>query len=391
MKISIIVPIYNAEKYLENCINSIINQSYYNMQIVLVNDGSTDKSGSICEKYASNDDRILYIEKKNGGLVSARKAGVLNADGDYIGWVDADDWVEANYFESMVNAQNETAADIVCAAHFHDIAENSEKIVGTILAGTYDKKDLLPQMLYGGSFFEFGIQPHVWNKLFKREILMKTQLKVDDRIVYGEDTAVTYPSILKADKVCITDIAGYHYVQRQSTISKNKCLYEKERLTLLMEHLKQQFNIEGISEILMPQLYQYKKYVLLMRQPQILDERMGCNGQILMPYGGIEQNSKIVLYGAGVLGQRIYRYLEQYRTAQIVFWVDRNYKVYQAGCLDVHNPEELISFFQYDYILIANSLERSVQGIIKYMRKMKISQSKIRWLMPEFIDVNFRI
>lgn len=391
MKISVIVPIYNAEKYLEQCINSIVNQSCCDIQIILVNDGSTDKSGNICKRYARADSRILYIEKSNDGLASARKVGVINASGDYIGWVDADDWIEKDYFADMLTAQSETTADIVCATHFHDIGEKSEKIVGVVPIGTYEKEDLLPHLLYGGSFFEFGIQPHVWSKLFKREILLETQLRVDKRINYGEDVAVTYPSILKAGKICVTDITGYHYMQRQHTMAKKEYPNEEDRLSILFGYLKQEFITKNGCKMLASQLNQYEKYALLMRQPQVLDKRLAHHGEVLMPYGGIHKNSRIILYGAGVLGQRIYHYLKKNELANVVLWVDRNYKVYQSNHLEVYDPKEIMCFPLYDFILIANSSERSVKDIIKYLCKMRILRNRIRWLKTWFVDIDFRI
>lgn len=388
MKISVIVPIYNAEKNLEQCVDSIIHQSYSDMQIILVNDGSTDKSENICKRYADIDNRVLYIAKSNGGLVSARKEGVLNANGDFIGWVDADDWVEKDYFADMAAAQNETAADIVCATHYHDIGKDSRKIVGAVPIGTYEREDLLPYLLYGGKFFEFGIQPHVWSKLFRRNILLETQLKVDERIIYGEDVSVTYPSILKADRVCVTDITGYHYVQRQHTMAKKEFPKEEERLSILFRYMKQEFDV---SEVLESQLNQYKKYAFLMRQPHILDQCLSQNGEILMPYGGIDKNSRVILYGAGVLGQKIYYYLKQYGLARVVLWVDNNYEIYQSQNMEVYAPKEIKELSSYDLIVIANSSECIAAVIIESLCKMEIPRIKIRWLASLFIDIDFRM
>ena len=110
--ISIIIPVYNAEKYLPNCLDSVINQTYKNLEIILVDDGSTDKSSEICDEYAQKDFRIKLIHKENGGVSSARNAGLALVSGDYIAWVDSDDFVAPDYIEYMYKLLKEYDADI---------------------------------------------------------------------------------------------------------------------------------------------------------------------------------------------------------------------------------------------------------------------------------------
>lgn len=390
MKISIIVPIYNAERYLEECINSLLRQKHSDIQIILVNDGSTDGSHEICEKFALRDKRILYIVKNNEGLVRARKVGLCNATGDYVGWVDADDWVEADYFSQMAEVQRKTEADIICSVHSHDIGGNSRKVVGKIPVGTYKKEEVLGNMLYAGSFFEFGIQPHVWSKLFRREILMKSQLDIDEGIVCGEDSAVTYPAILAGETICVTDITGYHYVQRQGSMVKTEYLDEELHIKSLIQYLNNKFMEYGVEKILGQQLIQYEKFVLLLRYFQALDKQMSDCGKILMPYGGIEEGSKMIIYGAGVLGQRIYQYLTGNNLAEIALWVDQNYQVYQAQGFQVDDPENIMQE-DYDFIVIANSVKTIAVSIREYLIKLNVPRNKIRWLTPWFTDASFKV
>lgn len=160
-RVSIIVPIYNAEEYLEKCITSIIHQSYKNLEIILVDDGSTDGSLEICKRYESIDTRIVVVEQRNFGVVRARQLGVKTATGDFIGWVDADDWIEPEYMEKLTRLQIESEADIVAAAHFHDIGNDSRLVKNGVNTGIYEVKQLLPVMLYTGEFFEYGITPQL--------------------------------------------------------------------------------------------------------------------------------------------------------------------------------------------------------------------------------------
>ena len=115
--ISVVVPIFNIDSYLEDCIDSIINQNHYDLEIILVNDGSTDKSGSICDRYASSDKRIKVIHKDNGGLVSARKAGTKKATGNYLSFVDGDDWIKPEHFSTLFKLANEHLSDLTISGH----------------------------------------------------------------------------------------------------------------------------------------------------------------------------------------------------------------------------------------------------------------------------------
>ena len=112
-KISIIVPIYNVEKYLSKCVDSILNQQYYDLEVILVDDGSTDHSGEIAESYKEKDERVIVIHKNNGGLSSARNAGLDVVHGDYVGFVDSDDWIEPNMYADMMNAMCKYKCDVV--------------------------------------------------------------------------------------------------------------------------------------------------------------------------------------------------------------------------------------------------------------------------------------
>lgn len=379
--LSIIVPVYNAGQFLEKCIRSIEGQTYRDMQIILVDDGSTDGSAELCDRHGAEDSRITVIHKPNGGLVSARKAGLKAATGAFIGWVDADDWVEPDYFGQMVQAQRESGADIVAAAHFHDIGTGSGKVCNAFPAGIYIREQLLPQLIYSGKFFEYGLQPHVYTKLIRKEILDKTQMAVDDRICAGEDAAVVYPSVVEADKVCMADICGYHYVQRQGSITKTRGADELGRFRVLASGLEDAFARRGVLDIMRPQMEQYEKYFLLLRQIQVLDQR------ILLPYGGIPLHSRVVLYGAGVLGQGLYRYLMGNQLAEIILWADQNYRNYQKQGMEVSEPAAIKGLDgQYEYVLIANTMESTADSIRKYLLGMQVPEEKIRWLSEGFIN-----
>lgn len=382
MTVSVIVPVYNAEKYLQHCVNSILGQTYKETELILVDDGSTDMSGKICDKYSKMDKRVITIHKTNGGSSNARKAGLAAAKGQYIGFVDADDWIESDYFEKMVKAQQDTGADIVVSNHFHDIGADSKKVCSNFPAGLYPKELLLPTLLYSGQFFEYGLQPHMVTKLFRKEILLKTQMCVDGRIIIGEDAAVVYPSVLEADTIYISDICGYHYVQRLGSMTKKETHDETGIYRLLFEHLENAFRHANVWSVMASQMEQYKKYLLFMRQMQSFDDR------VLLPFGGINRKSRVVIYGAGVLGQKMYNYLSAVDGMEVVLWVDKNYMAYQKNGMNVNHPEKILSLIDYDYILIANTVQRTADSIRQYLDNIGIVKEKIKWFSEEFVNWN---
>lgn len=240
--ISVIVPIYQIERYIGFCIESLLNQTYKNLEIILVDDGSSDRCPEICDLYASKDSRIKVIHKQNGGLVSARKAGLEIATGDYVGYVDGDDWVGAGFYESLYSAIATSDCDVVCAGQSRDLFNKSAHFTNPYPLGIYKGetlKILQKNMLSYCDFYRPGITTYVWNKLFKREILYKHQMNVDERISIGEDAAVTYPVLMECSSVYISDCVAYHYRQREDSMLKRSASFaaEAEKLKYLYEYM----------------------------------------------------------------------------------------------------------------------------------------------------------
>ena len=189
-KVSIVVPIYNVEKYLEQCIDSIINQTLKDIEIILVDDGSPDNCPQMCDEYAKKDSRIKVVHKKNGGLSSARNAGIEVATGDYIGFVDSDDYIELDMYEKMYNIAIENNVDFVMSDYYRVSEEG--KILATldIDAGIYDKnkikKDIFPTLIMGDDI-NYGSLLSVCYCLYKRNLFIKNNLMFDEEVKYSED------------------------------------------------------------------------------------------------------------------------------------------------------------------------------------------------------------
>ncbi len=213
--LSIIIPVFNAEKYLSCCLDSILSQTFTDYEVILVNDGSTDLSASICEEYAATHEQIHCLYQPNSGHTAARQNGVRASRGQYIAFVDSDDWVSCDMYSHMCTAARETLADIV-HCNFTAVMPDKQKVCGIPFSpGFYDKtalmKTVYPNMIYFGTYFVFGIAPNLWNKLFRRSILEKYLFDIPHNIVVGEDGPITYACILEASSMYFCDEAYYYY------------------------------------------------------------------------------------------------------------------------------------------------------------------------------------
>jgi len=222
--ISIIVPIYNKEDYLRQCLDSIINQSYTNFEVLLVNDGSTDSSGIICQEYSERDSRFRYIEKKNGGVSSARNLGLELSEGAYITFIDSDDWIEFNYLEVLYNALRENNTDVAISSY------KSYYLDGNFYLRVYSSQE--EEFLRIGKrnrdvfleeFPKLGKLNHdfhcIASKLFKRELLESQ--KFDESINYGEDLYFFFNLYLKIQSIIYVKEATYIYRQHGTNITLN--------------------------------------------------------------------------------------------------------------------------------------------------------------------------
>lgn len=247
-KISIIVPVYNVEKYLEQCLNSIINQTYKNLEIILVDDGSTDNSSDLCDLYAKNDKRIKIIHKINGGLSDARNVGLNVATGDFIGFVDSDDWIELDMYEIMLNAMLKSGSDIVSCGHFVEYKNKNYKV-------SNENKEINNSNIVKNYYSENNVFYGVCMRLYKNFIWKDLQYPVGK--LY-EDVFVFLESFLKADKIFSISDCLYHYRQRKSsTMGKN---FDKKQLDLIEGHNK---NLKIISEKFPIFIAKAKKEILL--------------------------------------------------------------------------------------------------------------------------------
>ncbi len=254
-KISVIIPVFRTEEYLEKCIRSVISQTYDRLEIILVDDGSDDNCPDICDRYAEKDGRIVVIHKENGGLSSARNAGLSAATGDYIAFVDSDDYLDGKIYETLVFAMEDS--DISICGYYSVKGESVKKQVGFSEKTVLSKNEALKEL-----FRDEKIKNHVWNKLFKKELF--------DNICFPdgrtfEDILTTYKLFENAKKITYVPYAGYYYADRATAISKQKnsetCFSRYWAHYLRYEDISKR--IPEYDEILLRQLFiQARAYML---------------------------------------------------------------------------------------------------------------------------------
>ena len=216
--ISVIVPVYNVEKYLRKCVDSVLSQTYTNLEIILVDDGSTDNSGKICDEYALKDPRIIVIHKQNGGLSSARNCGMKKAIGRFYAFVDSDDWIENIFIETLYNTLCKFKTQIACVGYYN--VKEGKMIAKQIAA---NPSIISSQQALQQSFGKLGF--FAWNKLFA--VSLFNQITFPNGQLF-EDMATIYKVFLQTDKVAISNLSLYYYNQsNMSSITKNKFSVKK--------------------------------------------------------------------------------------------------------------------------------------------------------------------
>ena len=387
--VSIIVPVYNAEKYLRKCIESIRSQTLENIQIILVDDGSVDLSGEICDEYAKSDERIGVIHKPNRGLVSARKSGLQLAKGDYIGFVDSDDWIEKDMFSDLYQLALGTGADIVAEGFMEDISGECREKRNQIKAGNYRKEEerafLYQNMLNCEDYFCMGIQPYLWNKLIRRELAESCMTAVEDSIRVGEDAAVIYPALLAAKNIVISSRCHYHYCIRGTSMIWKKEGEEKEiaGVVKLYRHFKACFSDVSSRYCLEQQLKRYTVNNYLTRAFEL----WGGESQSLPLSEEIKAEDPVVIYGAGALGRAIYQYGKTEACINVKAWADQNAERYQHIGLPVKIIEK-IDINEKDKILIAIFRNRAEQAVRKKLLERGVKENQIvSLLFPKMEDV----
>jgi glycosyltransferase involved in cell wall biosynthesis/biotin carboxylase len=379
--ISIVVPIYNLDAYLYQCVNSIVEQSYKNIEIILVDDGSTDNALEICEYFRKSDARVRVIVKSNGGLVSARKAGLNVAKGKYVFYVDGDDWINRDCIEQYYKLACAYDVDIVLGDYKREFLGNFVTIRNLMLPGYYNRsrieKEILPNMISHGTFFNHGLRTYSWGKLYKKSAILELQNQVPDGVMIAEDAALTYPAIYKSNSIYISDIALCNYRQRPNSILKSTKFDDKEiaRIAAAFEYLSTALDSHHSPYGFEYQLQAYFAAIITIRTGGFLGNlKLYEKFKI---FGEIPPGAQLALYNSGSFGQHAYKHLIQHSVFALVGWFDRDYKENNILKMNVSNPEDLYGY-SFDFMIVP-SFDPALQVEVEELFKMQgLDRSKIR-------------
>lgn len=383
--VSVIIPVYNMEKYLDECISSAVNQTYGNIEIILIDDGSTDNSGDICDRYEKKDSRIKVIHKKNEGLVCARQTGFENSSGEYIMPLDADDWLDIFAVEKMVEKFSEdvdvvlsNVIDVVGKQKHLRLPDSEEGVYG-IYQGSYIWNNLFVCSI---DPTKRGIRSNIWSRMFKRQLYGKWQNQVPKNITNGEDDAAFFPMILDSKSIYIMEKGLYYCRNREESMSRAK---ENIRLSQLVEL---EDYLGGIIERKWPGQVQFFCDYMKIRfndysRVKYGDNKNspGCSGAFInmyyVPYEKMPAGKKVIIYGAGRVGNSYFKQLKENKYSKIVARVDEKGKKIE-GVISVDEGLKL----DYDYILIATAKIQYMEEIRDNLLKKGVPYNKIIDVIP---------
>lgn len=383
--ISIVVTAFNTEDFLSECINSIRNQSYSNLEVILVDNGSTDGTSKMMDYYKERDNRVKVIHKKYGTPYSGRKAGVMLATGKYLGFVDSDDYIDEDMYEKL--SETIEGYDIVTSGYKKEIAGKMYEFFDTLPFGSYKSETemnyLMEHMILLPYTDKEGIKGRVSDKLFRTDILKTVCTEIEES-GFPDDSAIAYSYISKCKNVFVSDICGYTY--RVNPLSVTHAYYDNylSDLNIFYKNMLFIFSKNKKSKALVRQLEEFVSILLSDAGSRMNFGLYSRAKKYIFPFINILDDKKIVLYGSGDVGQDYYSQIQKLKMCNIVLWVSKNRKVLQGSNLELSPLSSLLSE-QFDYVIIAVSRKDMALDIKKELVEMGVKDNKILWLPPIYM------
>ena len=379
MKLSIIVPIYNTELYLTVCLNSLTAQTCPDMEILLIDDGSTDGSAQICQEFAGKDKRITYIRQENKGLIGARRTGAEHATGEFLMYVDSDDWIDCGMAEFLVRKIGD--ADMATTGDHYETGPGMVvEYLDRYPEGEYkgaDKECLLKTMLYDTESDSLQrLTPWIWNKLYRTEIVRQVYRNLEADNDFAEDAAFLYNYLIVSGSVRICHKCFYHYRYRTDSMFHGGNPHMLSDINKAYLAVASGFEKHPLRDSLMAQLQRWVSVAAVMA----VNGRMGFASEIQIPEFMLDtdglKGKRIVLYGAGKAGRDYFRQLTK-MGYNVVLWVDSNSP--ETGI--VKKPHTILET-DYDIILLAVSRPEYVESIKQSLRGIGVGEDKLVWKEP---------
>lgn len=385
--ISVILPVYNAIPFVTRALDSVIGQTFDNLEIICVDDGSTDGTSALLDQYAAKDARVHVIHKQNEGPHLARKDAMKVAVGEYISCVDADDWQDIKRYERLLPAMAQ-GFDIIMtnAGIAYDNIHQDKRAPYAFREGHYTRAEIeaeifaQPQEVWENPF-GMPLPLSLWEAVFKRELLQEAMSSLSNDMYMAEDSSCFLLSLLKARSLFVTNDYSYVYHKRQGSLchktysAKEQGRVSKGLLALcgFYQKVVREAGI-GLREQLRTLATQslYHSFILAKCDLLLTD---GKDGGSIFPFA-VPLSAKIVIYGAGSLGQRVYGFLSMHG-GNVVLWCDRSYKKYATEGMPVASPKQIEESI-YDYVVIAIERYAISSQVRKDLIGMGIPDGKIR-------------
>lgn len=376
--LSVIVPVYNMEKYLPQCIDSILHQSLEDIEVILVDDGSGDSSGRIIDEYAEKDRRVRAFHQENGGPIEARKKGVTESRGEYVTFVDADDFIApVSYILAVPSMEKSIDLVIFGITRYFSLSDQRTEY-GSFAEGIYDKQaietKIRPEMIWDYKNERFCIDPSLCNKVIKRKLVLSAYRKLENaRFHYGEDIAIMYPVMKDTKTLEIKRQSYYYHRKREKTVSPGYITDEDYfiRLFDLYSFMKNEFQDD---KVLLRQIEYFYMYSVNLRRRIYGDYAEQI--KYMFPFDKVEKGQKVVIYGAGAAGCSYVEQLKRIEYCQVVLWVDRNYK---KELVNHVSAVEKIKTVRYDRVVIAITNGRVRDSVKEMLVGMGINEKQIVW------------
>jgi glycosyltransferase involved in cell wall biosynthesis len=386
ISVSIIIPVYNTQKYLHQCIDSVLNQSFEDFELLLVDDGSTDLSGEICDEYAKLDRRVQVIHKQNGGNTSARRAGINQAQGEYIGFVDSDDWIEFNMYENLLKIALKSGADIVSSGSYRSYETSESLIHDDVAAGFYDAADyteIISILIGAYDGTDRRMVPSMWCRIYRKSLIQRVIKGLPDTIQYAEDLYCTISAVLKSKSIYVTHNAFYHYRMHSSSIVHTRDENFFTKINNLFLCIRDEIlNYPDHRDDLMKQLAYYITDSIIKGINYRFDFGVEVSApDYYLPVDILGLAKSVVLYGAGKVGKEYYRELKMHPEYKLTAWIDKNYEACNMPDIEI-KPVESISQLEYDIVLLGTMYEGMADDMRKTLMEFGVTEDKIVWCQP---------
>lgn len=377
-KLSVIVPIFNMEMYLKNCIDSILAQNYKDLEIILVDDGSDDHSLEICREYGRLD-HVTIVRQENKGLLGARLEGVRHSKSKYVTFVDADDWIAPEMYEQMMKDTEKSDYQLIISGIIRYWSE-ARKIYQypALSKEEYGRNEIVneiyPNMIWDIKKESSGLDPSLCNKVFERNLILQSLINAEKTNLYlCEDAAVMYPLMMYIKNVKVINNCFYYHRQRMENelapYITDHCFFDK--LYVFYSYMK-----TSMGERFYDQIEWYYLKMLNLRKNYYIHLRE--ENSVYYPVDMMEPESEFIIYGAGDYGERLYALYKKVRFGRLVLWVDKNSANIHKEEMKISPPEEILDM-EYDYIVLAIFSADTAARIRQELIKMGIPKHKIIW------------